>query len=134
MTKYNLFLDDIRHPYSCLKYVRDVPLEIYSKHDWMIVRNYDEFVEAITFHGLPTLISFDHDLGEAHYAIDFQDWNDYSSNDLGVVETGLDAAKWLINYCMDHKLALPECYVHSMNPVGRENIRKLLENFKSRNL
>lgn len=97
----------------------------------MIVRDYDEFVAAIKYHGLPALISFDHDLGEEHYTIDFKDWNDYSSNDLGVSETGFDAAKWLINYCLDHKLPLPKYHVHSMNPVGKKNIKLLLDQFKS---
>lgn len=128
---YKLFLDDIRQPCDCVKYLRDIPIKLYSEGDWLIVKNYDEFVATITEFGLPAVISFDHDLDAEHYTIDFQDWSNHSSNDLGVSETGFDAAKWLINYCMDHKLALPECYVHSMNPVGRQNIKLLLEQFKS---
>lgn len=73
------------------------------------VRSYREFVDWITFHGLPAYISFDHDLGLA--------------------ESGYDCAKWLVEYCLDHEVSLPDFDVHSQNPVGKENIIALLNNF-----
>ena len=74
------------------------------------VYNYKEFVAYLEREGLPDFISFDHDLGE----------------DL----SGYDCAKYLVEYCLEHQLPLPDYQVHSQNPVGRENIERLLENFK----
>ena len=44
-------------------------------------------------------------------------------------KTGYDSAKWLIDYCLDNNLDLPLCFIHSMNPAGKENIEMLLNNF-----
>lgn len=73
------------------------------------VRTYTSFVAYITDNGLPDFISFDHDLG--------------------LQESGYDCAKWLVEFCLDHNLELPGFEVHSQNPVGKENIRSLLQNF-----
>lgn len=74
------------------------------------VRSYAEFVTYITNNGLPDFISFDHDLG--------------------LEESGYDCAKWLVNHCLDHNFRLPKFDVHSQNPVGKQNILSLLQNFK----
>ena len=74
------------------------------------VYDYEEFTEFISRNGLPDFISFDHDLG------------------LG--KTGYDCAKWLVEFCLDKNLILPEFQVHSQNPVGKEYIEALLNNFK----
>ena len=82
-----------------------------DEKDYTIVRNYEDFVDLINTLGLPKYISFDHDLGEN--------------------ETGYDCAKFLVEYCLDNnKKPTFEFYVHSQNPVGRENIKRLLNNFK----
>ena len=75
------------------------------------VYNYADFVEYITQNGLPDFISFDHDLGED--------------------ESGYDCAKYLVEYCIEHNLSLPKFSVHSQNPVGKENIERLLNNFSA---
>ena len=75
------------------------------------VYSYEEFVAYLERKGLPNFISFDHDLGE----------------DL----SGYDCAKYLVEYCLVHQLPLPNYQVHSQNPVGKENIERLLENFRS---
>lgn len=68
--------------------------------NWHIVRSYDEFVNYINENGIPQHISFDHDLGDG--------------------KTGYDCVKWLLT---DRKLPKGfTYYVHSQNPVGRENI------------
>lgn len=82
--------------------------------DFVGLRSYTEFVAYIEANNLPDFISFDHDLG--------------------IEESGYDCAKWLVNYCLDHNLRLPEFEVHSQNPVGKVNILALLNNFKNRNL
>lgn len=85
-----------------------VPPEL--EMDWVIIRTYEGFTRHIETHGLPEFISFDHDLG--------------------LEKTGYDCAKWLTEYCMDRDIRLPEYYVHSQNPVGRDAIVQLLERFK----
>jgi len=120
-TKRLLFLDDIRYPLDAYHYTEQ---DIFLREDWHVVRNYAQFVSRILEKGLPEMISFDHDLADEHYLE--QDSQEY------VEKTGYDCAKWLIEYCMDHDVELPEFYCHSMNPVGKENIESLLNNFKKR--
>ncbi|WP_185288940.1 cyclic-phosphate processing receiver domain-containing protein [Chryseobacterium lactis] len=119
ITKRLLFLDDIRYPIEAYHYTKQ---DIFLRSDWHIVRNYEQFVNRILEKGLPEMISFDHDLADEHYL----------KSDTGefVEKTGYDCAKWLIEYCMENDLDLPKFYSHSMNPVGKENIIRLLENFK----
>ena len=106
-----LFLDDKRLPADCITYMqkKGIDTSVYLL-PWQIVRSYDEFVNWIEQNGLPGIISFDHDLDETG-------------------KSGMDAAKWLVNYCLEKDLALPQYIIHSMNPVGAENIKALLDNF-----
>jgi len=117
---YALFLDDIRTPLST-KHVELPP------YNWVVVKSYKEFVKTINEKGLPHHISFDHDLADIHYTI----LNERAKIDYNSVEekTGFHCAQWLVEYCIDKKLSLPTWKVHSMNPVGKENIEKLLEGF-----
>jgi len=116
---YNLFLDDIRIPDDVLKYWDNPIYE--SSTQWVIVRNYDQFVKAITEQGIPEMISFDHDLGPEHY---FHQEN--ISYDQFTEKTGFHCAKWFINYCIDNNKEVTKLiYVHSMNPVGSKNILSL---------
>ena len=80
---------------------------------WIVARSYKEFVDSISNHGLPEEISFDHDLGENS-------------------ETGYDCAKWLCDYCWTNGLPIPTWNVHSANPVGRDNIVAILQNFEKK--
>lgn len=122
ITKKLLFLDDIRYPREAYYYTKQ---EVFIREDWNIVRNYQQFVNWILKKGLPEMISFDHDLGDEHLI---------NTDDLAFAEkTGYDCAKWLIEYCIDHHVDLPKFYSHSMNPVGKENIINLLDNFKKHN-
>lgn len=128
MEKRKLFLDDIRQVKDACNYMPNP--KIYWEDDWDIVRNYSEFVEYLKSKPLPELISFDHDLADIHYEVDFRDWKDFTSGQLGVEETGMDCAKFLVKHCQETKQELPDFLVHSANPVGRTNIRKYLENAK----
>ncbi len=121
-----LFLDDIRQPKDACYIVLNP--KIYWEDDWVVVKNYVEFCSWIKRNGLPDIVSFDHDLADIHYEVDFNDWNDNTSEQLGVEETGLDCAKWLANYCLDNGFKLPEYHVHSANPVGKKNIKSYLDN------
>lgn len=130
--QYNLFLDDYRTPLSTYEYKKFKP---YITEEWVIVRNYNEFVKVIEQQGLPKLISFDHDLADEHYTPE-KYWNDYEASKKYQEsqnykeKTGYDCAKWLVEYCMDNNELLPLYITHTMNPVGGDNINNLLINFQ----
>lgn len=93
---YKLFIDDERHPVT---------------NDFIIVRNYDEAMSVINEKGLPSFISFDHDLGEG--------------------KSGYDVARAICEYCFTNNIQPDfDYYVHSQNPVGAKYIRDYLEWFK----
>ena len=124
-----LFLDDIRVPYDVFKTTINPIFE--NNEDWAIVRDYHQFVNYITKFGLPDFISFDHDLSYEHYLEENQSDIEYGSL---IEKTGYDASKWLVNYCEENDLYLPDFYVHSANPVGKKNIECYLENFKKHSI
>lgn len=124
-----LWLDDLRNPYIDLE--GRVP-KVDGVVEWVL--NYEQFVQWVEKFGLPHAISFDHDLADEHYTPSeywhdyevskaYQDAQDYQE------KTGMDCAKWLVDYCMDNDEKLPNFYVHSANPVGADNIRGILENY-----
>lgn len=116
-----VFLDDIRFPDHVWRDTIDPDYECNS--EWVIVRDYNSFVAFISEHGLPDLISFDHDLVMDHY----REVNQKNIIYENMIEmTGYHAAKWLISYCAERNLSLPKCKVHSMNPEGRKNIESIL--------
>ena len=130
---YKLFLDDFRTPTDCLSYMHN---EMGSENTvylekWNVCKDYEEFVDAIKSKGLPEMVSFDHDLSREHYnmheIIDFS-WNAYYVTKNRTM-TGYDCAKFLIDYCQLHQVALPKYLVHSMNPIGTRNILELLMSF-----
>jgi hypothetical protein len=125
----NLFLDDCR----TLEEAHNFTLNpIYKNWKWSIVRSYDEFVTFIETNGLPEFISFDHDLADEHYAPkEFWDdkYNDWAAGQNFKEKTGLECAKWLVDYCMDNELDLPDYYIHSANPVGAKNIYDYFESY-----
>ena len=110
--KTYLWLDDLRDPNQSVWYDHYIS-ELDKSVDTLIwVKEFPMFVNYINEFGLPDKIFFDHDLGD---------------DELG---TGYDAAKWLMNYCMDRDLDLPLWSVQSANPVGRQNINGILNNYK----
>lgn len=131
MKKY-LFLDDLRYPKEAHTYTGK---RIFIKKKWDIVRNYNQFVEYIEKNGLPDFISFDHDLADTHYTPE-EYWDDYEANKayqeslVHNEKTGYECAKWLIDYCIDNGYKLPEFYCHSMNPVGRDKINSILNQYQ----
>lgn len=103
--KRKLFLDDVRMP---------------EDDSWDIVRSYNEFVDYIMEHGIPDVISFDHDLADFMYEEE---------------KTGYDCAKFLAIYAMDNNhMEYIDCRVHSQNPVGKANIEKFMHNFNVRRM
>ena len=110
-----LWLDDIRDPEieDAKNFISYLIWEFFDDDstDIVWVKTQTEFENYIKENGLPDLISFDNDLGIGNGA-------------------GYDCAKWLVEYCMNNNVQLPEWYVHSSNPVAKENISKLFENFE----
>ena len=104
-----LWLDDIRDPEieDAKNFISYLIWEFFDDDstDIVWVKTQTEFENYIKENGLPDLISFDNDLGIGNGA-------------------GYDCAKWLVEYCMNNNVQLPEWYVHSSNPVAKENISK----------
>ena len=121
---YYLMLDDIRSMDDVRKYTK---LPNIPNKEWTIVRSYSEFVEVINKFGLPTFVSFDHDLSSAHYGHGVQ--GDDIPYDLYTEKTGYDCAKTLVEYCLKNGVKHPPYVVHSMNPVGKCNIESYIESY-----
>jgi len=121
---YLLFLDDVRHPDDVVweKFPRDLVT--------FIIRDYDTFVQQVTISGLPAFVCFDHDLSDEHYAAMLAESEGKDSVDYGDEKTGLDAAKWLVEYCHQNGRKFPRYVVHSMNPAGKQRIAGYIENAK----
>ena len=137
MKNNKLFLDDIRSPKDAINLIPTDFNKLYWEDDWDIVRNYDEFVQYIEVNGVPDFVSFDHDLADEHYNDLFSDknwFNDDSKVELTYQEykekTGLECAKFLVEYCADEGYLIPQYLVHSANTVGKKNIESFLENAK----
>lgn len=140
--KYYIFLDDERNPWDVTW------CDIRRDYHYNIVRSYNEFVGMIETLGyLPDFVTFDHDLADEHYAVmlkEVEAHQKYSAFvddehggltitfDYGREKTGFDAAKWLVDFCIDRGLKFPEYAVHSMNPIGRERIKNYIENAKTK--
>ncbi len=73
------------------------------------VKSCSEFTDWISANSLPDAICFDHDLGDG--------------------PSGMDAAKWLTEYCLDNHVKLPAWNIQSANPIGKLNISALLNSF-----
>ena len=129
--KYNIFLDDERHP----KNVNWVELPLV---EWTIIRNYEQFTRHISTFGIPARVTFDHDLADEHYPWTPENQEAYKNSNTSLVipyerykeKTGYECARWLISYCMDRGETFPEYYVHTMNPIGKKNIISLIESYK----
>jgi hypothetical protein len=107
-----LFLDDIRKA---------------PDSSWHVVRSYQEFVDWILSNGCPEVVSFDHDLADAHYPTTEAQLSEDIDYDRYAERTGFHAAQWLIASGHTPKLII----VHSYNPVGARNIAKLFREGKA---
>lgn len=110
MKKTLVWLDDIRDPKSSDYLLRYAPQFYYDGGDVIWLKNYHDFTEWIHENGVPDMVCFDHDLGEE--------------------KSGYDAAKFLIQWCFEGDLKLPDWNVQSANPVGVHNINQLMNNAK----
>ena len=98
-----MFLDDIRVP----------------KNDYdVIVRSFEEAINFVKENGIPTFISFDHDLG---------------CYEIGkILKSFYDFAKWLVDMDIENIYKFPNNFtfdIHSANPIGKNNIKSILNNY-----
>lgn len=103
---YKLFIDDERHP-----------PDVWYDGRCEIARSSLHAKLYIEWYGMPSFISFDHDLGGE--------------------DTSMIFLSWLEDELIEGRLAFPEdfdYYVHSQNPIGKQNIigkmEALLKHFK----
>lgn len=92
-----LFIDDERFPNYSVDF---------------IARSSDEAIHWIIENGMPSFISFDHDLGGQ--------------------DTAIPVINFIIDSALDHSLIIPEDFtfrVHSQNPIGKANIEGKLQKF-----
>ena len=117
--KKRLYLDDVRTP---------------NGTDWVIARDYKEFVSLIKLYGLGNfeVISLDHDLGDSamvEYYTNVK--NNYELNYENIIneKTGYDCCKFLVSESMTTNVPLPQIYVHSANPIGSANMMGYINNY-----
>ncbi len=126
-----LWLDDIRNPFIADWLLLYAPDYHYEKdqgtHNVVWVKSYNEFIQWIETNGLPDEIGFDHDLADVIYT---ERGNVDIRKSTWLEKTGMDCAKWLVDFCIDNDRTIPEFFVQSANPVGRNNITNLLTNAK----
>jgi hypothetical protein len=116
--KSKIYLDDVRTP---------------IQGDWVVVRNYDEFVKKVEEIGLDNIeiISLDHDLGETA----MNEWHknvyyNYELNYENIIEkTGMDCTKWLVEQWLDGKTVV-EVVIHSANAIGSANMMGYINNYR----
>jgi hypothetical protein len=103
MSTWKLFLDDEREPVGT---------------GWTVCRSVAEAIAVTGMFGLPSYISFDHDLGDGVAPV-------------GYDNTGMGFAKWFADQVMDgaHMPEGFDFYVHSQNPIGADNIRSYMRKF-----
>lgn len=123
-----LWLDDIRNPFEN-NWLTFSPITKPFEVIW--VKSYSEFCSWIISNGLPDAICFDHDLGldEVHEKKTMSKSALKKFRKTSEYKTGHDCAKWLIEYCLDNNLQLPQWNIQSSNPVGKDNINGLLQSF-----
>ena len=139
---YKLFLDDLRMPKDAYIYPRRCELGVIIKsqnlknfsgiddNDWVIVRNYKDFVSIIENAGLPDVVSFDHDLHEEHIKHYYK-----VTQNIGVIEygnfkekTGKHCAEYLVQEWKKRNKPKPiKTFVHSANKYGQINIKEVLK-------
>lgn len=85
--------------------IRNIPL-FYNRTDKIIIaRNYKEAIKNLTLIKKFDIIDLDHDLGEE--------------------KSGYDIAKYIV----ENQIKVDTIRIHSMNPVGVQNIKQLLQRY-----
>ena len=96
LMNYKMFIDDERFPIT---------------DDWAIVRSSDAAIRMIKQNGMPSEISFDHDLGGD--------------------DTSIAIVDFITNGLLDKDFEIPIGFkysIHSQNPIGSINIKSKMDN------
>jgi len=115
-----IYLDDVRTP---------------VEGNWIVVRNYQEFVDKVNELGLDNieLVSLDHDLGDTAMAEYFNNVSKNYKLDYFLVDVFYDnnVDRFQMNRRdkKDSEFKFPTVYVHSANPIGAANIMGYINNF-----
>ena len=100
-----IFLDDFRKPEQFVNTKLNIVF---------CATTFDQFVEVLnqvySEYNRVDEIWFDHDLGEN-------------------AGSGYDCAKYLVEFCIEHTMPLPEYHIQSNNPAGKQNIESYLKSF-----
>lgn len=121
MIDYYLFLDDYRFP-NHVSWVNLPKID-----NWIIARNYLEFISIVKANGMPKFVSFDHDLDrDTNMVVITRKQGELDGVNMG---NGLDCAKWLVNYCNENKLTFPEWAVHSTSERNAPKITEYIQGF-----
>ena len=106
-----LWLDDERNPFNKIwtDWLHEYLILDWAHAEITWVKRYYQFVNHLEECGVPDVICFDHDLGEE--------------------KTGYDCVKYLCDYCIENEEELPMVVYQTNNPVGKENMRKYIENY-----
>lgn len=126
----NLFLDDVRQPKDAFLTDEMSWLRDYTKipdENWVVVRNYDDFVKVIQERGIPSTVAFDCDLHKEHmrhYVKDAMitgvyEWENFK------VKCGIHCAEYLKDLVKTNKSV--KIVVHSANECGRKIIKEIFK-------
>lgn len=129
---FKLFLDDNRDPSDGFLYdEQKLLLEVSdtTSCEWEVVRNYEDFCCFIDKFGLPSMVSFDHDLHIEH----IRHYINVTQNS-GVIEygnlkhkTGKHCAEYFMEKWRAAARPKVKIYVHSANRWGQIEIKKVLK-------
>ena len=116
-----LWVDDRRNPLAYLKKKPEIGNEVLQANldyynefmkkynpQFIWVKSFSEFKSYIIKNGLPDFVSFDRDLNNGK-------------------ENGEACAQWLVNYCKENGLRLPDYYAHTANKTGKKNIHAIMK-------
>ena len=121
---YNLFLDNEKTPKEIWNTTKSPEYAVYN---WLVVTDYNYFIQMISEKGLPARISLCHDFCEEHTTYKSKKNIPY---DTFKIKTGYDCILWLIEYCIDYNQPIPKCKVHSEKSTGKKNIEDIVDKFE----
>lgn len=106
MKRTVIFLDDFRKPNKYVNCNINNVFQAYTYDDFINLLNklYNKYKKIDE-------VWFDHDLGDVNDG------------------TGYDCAKYLVNFCIEHEMKLPEYHIQSANSVGKANIDSYLKSY-----
>ena len=101
-----IFIDDYRTPNKYVNVNTNRVYQAYSYNDFVALLN-----KLYKKYRIIDEVWFDHDLGPVEQG------------------NGLDCAKYLVQFCEDNHMELPEYHIQSANTVGRLNIDSYLKSY-----